>query len=138
MSSAGKTVLVVDDEPLIVESCAENLEGAGYTVLQATNARDALNQLREHKVDAVFLDIIMPDKDGIETLLEMKKIWPKLTVFAMSGGGRSGLNSFLDVAKKFGAAGTLKKPFGLSDMLKLLGDPQDADRRLEPLAAVWG
>jgi CheY-like chemotaxis protein len=120
MQNVSKAVMIVDDDPIILETCCYQLEEMGHTVLVARSGAHALRQLREQKIDAVFLDIIMPDKDGIETLLEIKKNWPSLRVYAMSGGGRASLRVFLDAAMKLGADGILKKPFFPLDMLKLL------------------
>jgi DNA-binding response OmpR family regulator len=118
--NATRTILVVDDEPLILEMCKEALQDAGYAVLTAPSASAALALMRAQRVDAVLLDIIMPDKDGLETLLEIKRADPTLAVYVMSGGGRAKRNDFLQAAVKFGADGALKKPFSPSEMLMLL------------------
>jgi hypothetical protein len=67
----------------------------------------------------------MPRMDGIETLLEIKKLKLSLRVYTMSGGGRAKVDQFLDVGMKFGADGRLKKPFSPADMIRLLGSSQN-------------
>ena len=122
MQNNPPVVMVVDDDPLIRAVCKSHLEEAGYSVLLAEGGKPALQQLRTQKVDAVFLDILMPRMDGIETLLEIKKLKLPVRVYSMSGGGRDKLDQFLDVAMKFGADGRLKKPFSRAEMIRLLGE----------------
>ena len=82
--------------------------------------------MRARPIDAVFLDILMPDKDGIETLLEMKRARSSARIYVMSGGGRAGLTTFLDVAMKFGAHGQLRKPLTVADMVNCLDEAEAA------------
>ena len=119
-------VMIVDDDALIRETCKEYLEEQGYSVLVAENGRRALQKLKTQDIDAMFLDILMPDKDGIETLREIKKTQPSLRVYVMSGGGSAKLDFFLDIAMKFGADGRLNKPFVPEDMVNLLQAPNRA------------
>jgi CheY-like chemotaxis protein len=123
MQNNPPVVMVVDDDPLIRAMCKSHLEEAGYSVVVAENGEGALRQLRTQKVDAVFLDILMPSKDGIETLLEIKKLQLPLRVYTMSGGGRAEVDKFLDVTMKFGADGSLKKPFFSNEMIRLPRTP---------------
>jgi DNA-binding response OmpR family regulator len=125
MQNHPPVVMVVDDDPLILAACKSHLEEAGYSVLVAEDGEPALRLLRTQKVDAVFLDILMPRMDGIETLLEIKKLKLSLRVYTMSGGGRAKVDQFLDVGMKFGADGRLKKPFSPADMIRLLGSSQN-------------
>ena len=117
------TVMIVDDDALIRETCKEYLEERGYTVIVAENGRRALQNLQKQNVDAMFLDILMPEKEGIETLREVKRMQPSLRVYVMSGGGSAKLDIFLDIAMKFGADGRLSKPFTPEDMVRLLRAP---------------
>ncbi len=120
MPNTIKTIMIVDDDPLILMMCREALEAEGYTVRVARNGVRALDELRKAPADAVFLDIIMPEKDGIETLMEIKNIWPRMPVYMISGGGRTRTGIFLDASQKFGAEGLLKKPFRPFDMIEML------------------
>ena len=115
-----KTVLVVDDEPLVLEMCTNTLRDAGYAVLTARNGWVALEQVSRQPVDAVLLDIIMPDTEGIETLLHLKRTRPELPIYVMSGGSKTGHYDVFEIAREFGASGILKKPFGPSALLALL------------------
>ena len=69
--------------------------------------------MRDSAFDLVITDIVMPEMDGLETLIELRKHYPTLTVIAMSGGGRVGNMDFLGSAEKLGASAVLHKPFTL-------------------------
>jgi CheY-like chemotaxis protein len=129
MQNNPSVVMVVDDDPLIRAVCKSHLEEAGYRVIVVENGAAALRQLRKQEVDAVLLDILMPKMDGIETLLEIKKLKLPLRVYTMSGGGRAKPDQFLDVSMKFGADGSLKKPFSPADLIRLLRTPGLANQR---------
>ena len=111
MPSISGVVMIVDDDPMIRALCRSKFEENGYAVLEAENGDRAVKLLKAEKVDVVFLDILMPDKDGLETLLELKKLQPEARVYAMSGGGRRGSSTYLEIAERFGASGVIKKPF---------------------------
>ncbi len=82
------TVLVIDDDPGMREMMKSMLESAKYQVILATSGVSALPLFREHRPDLIVTDILMPDKDGIETLREIRKIDPEAKIIAVSGGGR--------------------------------------------------
>jgi DNA-binding response OmpR family regulator len=109
------------------------LEDQGYRVLVAEDGNVALKVLDAHPIDVVFLDIIMPEKEGLETLLEIKQRFPQVAVFVMSGGGARGKHDFLTVAKKFGATGVVKKPATPNVLLALidaLPDTSEGNQRI--------
>ncbi len=106
------TVLLVDDDELVRETVAGILTDRGYGVLKAEHGREALSVLsRTAEIQAVILDIMMPEMEGIEALREIRKGWPGLPVIMISGGDRSGWTDALDMASKLGADRTLPKPF---------------------------
>src|SRR5689334_16945445 len=89
-----------------------SLTEGGYATLIATNGREALLVLyRVPGIDAVILDIMMPEMEGIETLREIHRHWPGTPVIVISGGDRSGWTDALKMATEFGATRTLSKPF---------------------------
>lgn len=115
------TILLVDDDDLVRETVAATLVDGGYSVLKAANGLEALTALgRTGSVDAVVLDILMPEMEGIEALREIRKKWPQLPVLVMSGGDRSGWTSALDMAPKLGANRTLAKPFTPDQLIENL------------------
>src|ERR1700743_1454324 len=94
------------------------LRAEGYTVHVASSGAEAIRKLQTRKADVAFIDILMPDKDGIETLLEIRKFRLARRIHVISGGGRTHSADFLEAAVKLGADGMLKKPFAPSDMVK--------------------
>jgi len=110
MSANAKTVLVVDDDKLILAMYKLAFDERGYRVLLAEDGNGAIKLLETEPIDVVLLDVLMPEKEGLETLLEIKRRFAGVAVFVMSGGGARGKHDFLAVAKNFGATGVIKKP----------------------------
>jgi len=120
MSSNPMTVVIADDDALLRETFRISLEARGYNVLLAEDGNRALKIVETNAVNAMLLDILMPRKEGLETLIELKQRFPALRVFAMSGGGLYGREDFLTVARKFGADAVLRKPFPIQAVVELL------------------
>ncbi len=116
------TILVIDDEQLIRLQIRSALELEGYAVHEAANGSEGLDRIAATRPDVVITDILMPDKEGIETILELRRLYPALKIIAISGGGRTGNKDFLNTAKHLGADRILAKPFGLADLLGLVRD----------------
>ncbi|MBT3395769.1 MAG: response regulator [Alphaproteobacteria bacterium] len=110
-------VLVIDDDDALREVIAGALESQGYEVLQANNGRNGVDSLHRSPADLVITDIIMPEQEGVGTILEIRKSFPDLKIIAMSGGTGSGSVDYLEVAEKLGAADTLMKPFRQHQLL---------------------
>lgn len=106
-----KTILVVDDEAFMLDFVRRILESAGYQVIAAGNAELGLAAYRAERPDAVVTDLIMPEKDGLELIQELRRADPDLPIVAISGGGKSRYIDALEAAKAFGARETLRKPF---------------------------
>ena len=115
------TILLVDDDDLVRETVAGILADRGHGVHKAAHGREALAILdREAAVDAVILDIMMPEMEGIEALREIRKRRPTVPVVMISGGDRSGWTDALDMASKLGANRTLPKPFTPDQLIEQL------------------
>ena len=121
------TVLVVDDDKTLRVLLRRILEGEGYRVVEAADGNQALGVFRQEQPDLVISDIIMPDRDGIETMIVMKAEKPGTKVLAISGGGRIHATDLLALAPRAGADDTLDKPFRPAELLKrvdsLIGRP---------------
>mgnify|MGYP003836147139 CR=1 FL=1 len=115
-----KSILVVDDEKNIRTIVRAILENEGYTVLEASDGNEAIRQFGEHSPDLVVTDLLMPEKDGIETLFELKQINGNAKVIALSGGGRICSENYLNYARKLGATATLEKPFTSEELLAVV------------------
>ena len=112
------TILIIDDEKAILGFLKERLMGEGFNVLTASDGKEGMNLFNDNQVDLVITDIIMPDKDGFETIIELKRICPDIKIIAMSGGGRGLPEYYLDTAKGFGAQYAFEKPFKTSELLE--------------------
>ena len=110
-------ILIIDDEPHILLMIKKMLERAGYEVDLASNGSEGLSLFKKSPSDLVITDIIMPEKEGLETIREMKRMQPDLKIIAMSGGGKISADNYLDTAKIFGASRIIEKPFTQKQML---------------------
>ena len=114
------SILIADDDQLIRTTMQKLLTKAGYTVFEAINGIDAEQKVAETPVDLVITDIIMPDKEGLMLVRDLKKQAPQLRIIAMSGGGRAGAFSLLEAAEQFGADAVLRKPFRGGDLIEIV------------------
>ena len=103
-------ILIIDDDELVRMTCNNILKKAGYEPITASNGVSGLEKFRKEKPDLVITDILMPDKEGLETITEIRAIRADAKIIAISGGGSTQNMSFLQLAKKLGANGVLKKP----------------------------
>jgi len=113
-----KRILVIDDEESVRFVVKEMLEFEGYEVTTAPNGKVGLQLFRKQPTDLIITDIFMPEMEGLETIRELHRDFPQLKIIAMSGGGESGMLSFLSFAKRFGALRTLRKPFSREELLE--------------------
>ena len=104
------SIMVVDDERQTRMMLRQMLERANYEVMEAENGYEAIQIFRQHPVDLIIMDLIMPRKEGIETIIEMRAEFPYIKIIAMSGGGRVSSETYLELAAKLGALRTLAKP----------------------------
>ena len=112
------SILVVDDEAQIRRLIHETLEQAGYHVTEARDGKEALQQYRLAPADLVIMDILMPDQDGLETTVALRREFPNVKIIAITGGSDMiGILTFLDVAKMLGAHSMLQKPFDMKTLL---------------------
>ena len=114
------SILVVDDEPGIRELLCLMLAAAGHTVLAAEDGVQAPKILAANPVDVVITDLLMPERDGLEFITEVRTKFPQVKIIAMSGGGHIARDSYLRIAKNFGAHVLLEKPFSQSGVLEAI------------------
>ncbi len=121
-----KKVLVIDDDAKITRVLDLKLRKAGYQVIVAADGEAGVNLFKAQQPDVVITDVLMPRKEGLETIMELRRDFPEVKVIAISGGGRIGPDECLDLAKKFGAQYAFTKPFIGKEILQavqeLLGD----------------
>ena len=114
------SILVVDDEPGIRELLSMMLEAAGHKVVVAEDGLQAPKILATNPVEVVITDLLMPERDGLEFITEVRKKYPSIKIIAMSGGGHIARDSYLRIAKNFGAHVILEKPFSQSGVLNAI------------------
>jgi DNA-binding response OmpR family regulator len=122
-------VLVIDDDSAFRNMLRQFLERAGYQVTVASNGREGLACFQNQGADLVISDILMPEIEGLETIVALRRMQPALPILAISGGGHLFGNTHpLRAAKKLGARMTLTKPFSrevfMQSVVALL--PRDA------------
>ena len=115
-------VLVVDDSADIRGMLQAQLEMEGFEVATAPDDARALALLGRQRTDLIITDLFMPDKDGIETILEIREKYPAVQIVAMSGWDSRQGSDYLKVAREIGAVRTVKKPFELTDIVKIVRD----------------
>jgi len=103
-------ILIVDDDPQIRDVLRVWLEHEGFTVLDAENGREGVKIQRLDPAQLLICDLIMPDQEGIETITSFKKEFPGVGIIAISGGGKVGPDSYLEIAVQLGAWKAFKKP----------------------------
>lgn len=122
-----KKILIIDDEPDILFMLKKMMERAGFVVYLAANGADGLSSFYANTPDLVITDIIMPEKEGLEIIREMKRNQPHLKIIAISGGGRISADSYLETASHFGANRIFQKPFTQSEIVEAARTLLEAD-----------
>lgn len=115
-------ILVIDDEPYILLMIKKMLEQVGHRVDLASNGKEGLELLLTHSFDLLITDIVMPEKEGLETIREVRKKYPGLKIIAISGGGRLDSSEYLEPARYFGAEKIIKKPFQKGELLNAVNE----------------
>jgi DNA-binding response OmpR family regulator len=110
-------ILIIDDEDQPRRMLQQVLIRAGYEVVEARDGNQGLQLFRASPTDLIITDILMPEKEGLETIIDLRREFPAVKIIAISGGGRTGNLNFLEVAKRLGAQRTLQKPFELQEMI---------------------
>jgi len=122
-------ILVIDDEPSVRDLLNSMLSDEGYEVMEAADGKLAMKLLQEQPADLVITDLIMPEKEGIETIMDLRRDFPEVRIIAMSGGGIIEAKDYLGMARGMGAHRVFEKPFRVADMLnavrELLAVPQE-------------
>jgi DNA-binding response OmpR family regulator len=114
---AMNSVLVIDDDPVTCEVVQRVLETGGFAVTSAPDAQTGIGRYAELSPDLVIVDILMPGKEGIATILELREANPDARILAMTGGGNFQAGDVLRIAELLGADTSLKKPFRPAELL---------------------
>jgi CheY-like chemotaxis protein len=119
-------ILIIDDEAEIRVLCRRILEPAGYDVTEARDREVGVRLYRISRHDVIITDIIMPEKEGIETIMVLRRDFPEVKIIAISGGGQAMAGAAcLQAAKRLGVAKTLAKPFSKQELPAAVQDVLD-------------
>jgi DNA-binding response OmpR family regulator len=110
-------ILVVEDDAPFREMLRKVLERAGHEVEEAKNGSVALERYRQQTSDLIITDLVMPDKEGIETIIDFRRLNPGVKIIAISGGGQVKPKVTLAMALRLGASRALAKPFTPQELL---------------------
>lgn len=116
MTGETKRILIIDDEPTALRVLRKILEFEGYEVEEAANGKEGLELFRQRPCDLVITDMVMPIKDGLQTILDLRDEVPELPIVAVSGGGNISKERYLAVAGYLERVLTIAKPFSVESI----------------------
>lgn len=115
-------ILIADDEASVLEVAGSALALDEHVVTMARDGEQALMMARAERPELVLIDLFMPRKEGLETIMQLRKAYPELKIIAMSGGNPTHGMSFLEMATRLGAHRALAKPFTIADLRATVAD----------------
>lgn len=120
-------ILIIDDDPLVRQVLRDWLEPRGYEVVEAENGNVGLKLFKEKPAELVITDIVMPDKEGIETIRELRRDFPEVKIIAVSGGGQLMPGATcLTLAEGLGVERTLAKPVNFTELSETVRELLDS------------
>lgn len=129
------TVLLLEDNAAYRNVMSEVLTLAGFEVCAAPDGRRVPEILRERSIDLVITDLVMPERDGLETITELRYSHPRLPVIAISGDVPLNRDLYLRLAEKLGAARVLAKPFKMDELVAAAREALAASNTRQPASA---
>lgn len=119
-----KRILLVDDEQNALNAWKRELRPymEECDLIFTTDSNNVIDLIAEKKIDLLIIDIIMPQKDGIQIITEALKKYPLLKIIAISGGGLIDGDTYLDIAKELGCSSTLSKPLSKGQLISAIRD----------------
>ena len=115
------TILVAEDNEDLRNIVADILRSDGHTVIEACDGAEVSDLLLKNSVDLLITDIVMPEQEGVQTIVQVRRQCPRIRIIAMSGGGNlGGATYYLDMAKSFGADAILEKPFAIIKLRQIV------------------
>lgn len=114
------SILFFDDDPALRKLLSNMLTKAGYEMRVAENGREGLEMFEERPADLVITDLVMPEQEGLESIMQLRRKYPNLKIIAVSGGLQGGMIDMLPAAEKLGAVRTLHKPLERSRLLETI------------------
>jgi CheY-like chemotaxis protein len=115
-------ILIVEDDDELREMLGVAFSKRKFTILEAANGKDAILHFKPAVTDLVVTDLIMPEEDGLKVIMKLRELKPSIKVIAISGGGKVGPGSYLNLAKLLGADAVYSKPFSLNVLIRKIED----------------
>jgi len=121
-------ILIVEDDNDLRTMLKVSLNRRRFIVLEAENGKEALTHFKPSVTDLVITDLIMPEEDGLKVIMRMRELKPSIKIIAISGGGKAGPGSYLNLAKALGADAIYSKPFSVNDMITKIEELLDIEQ----------
>ena len=121
-------VLIVEDDNELREMIRISLTRRKFTVMEAANGKEAIVHFKPSLTDIVVTDLIMPEEDGLKVIMKLRELKPSIKVIAISGGGKAGPGSYLNLARALGADAIYSKPFSINDLVAKIEDLSGSDQ----------
>jgi CheY-like chemotaxis protein len=121
-------VLIVEDDKELREMLKLSLLRRNFTVFEADNGKSAIAHFKPTITDLVVTDIIMPEEDGLKVVIKLRELKPTIKIIAISGGGKVGPGSYLNLAKALGADAIYSKPFSINDLITKIEQLLDCEQ----------
>ena len=113
-------ILLIDDDDLLRRSLRLGLTRAGHAVVLATNGKEAMQCLAGDPPDLILTDVVMPEMDGMEVIMQVRQRFPTLPIIAMSCGGSVDSECYLNMARQLGSRKVLRKPFSMPELIEAI------------------
>jgi len=110
-------ILIVEDDKDLREMLKISLIRRKFVVSEAENGKEAITHFKPSITDLVITDLIMPDEDGLKVIIKLRELKPSVKIIAISGGGKAGPGSYLNLAKALGADAIYSKPFSINELI---------------------
>ena len=115
-----RRILIIDDDDEFRHILRKTLERAGYEITEAADGREGMKLFREAPTELVITDILMPEQDGVETVIELRREFADARIIAISGGGQIDSKKYLKMAERLGVTHTFSKPFKRGELLQAI------------------
>lgn len=123
-------ILIIEDDKELREMLKAALIRHDFIVLEANNGRDALIHFKPGLTDLVITDLIMPEEDGLKVIMKIRELKPAIKIIAISGGGKVGPASYLNLARALGANAVYSKPFSINDLIAKIKELLEVEQSL--------
>lgn len=115
-------ILIVEDDKDLREMLKISLLKRKYTVMEASDGKEAILRFKSAVTDLVITDLIMPDEDGLKVIMKIRELKRDIKIIAISGGGKVGPGNYLNVARALGADEVLPKPFSMNEIISRIDE----------------